>query len=79
MCQGGAYVHIWAYVFGHNSAIFEPIGLKLFVGAQETIIYRLLRKMGMATTRATYALQMGPQNPTKKLAHWVAHLDQLLS
>ena len=28
--------------FGHNSAIFEPIGLKLFIGTQKTIIYRLV-------------------------------------
>ena len=29
---------------GHNSAIFEPIGLKYFVGAQETFIYRLVMR-----------------------------------
>ena len=28
--------------FGHNSAIFWPIGLKFFVGTNETIIYWLL-------------------------------------
>ena len=28
--------------FGYYSAIFWPIGLKFFVGTQETIIYRLL-------------------------------------
>ena len=28
--------------FGHNSAIFWPIGLKCFVGTKETIIYWLL-------------------------------------
>ena len=29
-------------LFGHNSAIFWPIGLKFFVRTRETIIYRLL-------------------------------------
>ena len=33
--------HIWAYVFGHNSAIFWPIGLNLFMATQKTIIYRV--------------------------------------
>ena len=32
----------WACVFGQNSAIFWPIGLKLFMGTQEIIIYRLV-------------------------------------
>ena len=29
-------------VFGHNSAIFWSIELKIFMGTQETIIYRLV-------------------------------------
>ena len=33
--------------------------------------------MGVATTRAPYGLM--PQQPTKKLAHWVELLGQLLS
>ena len=28
MAKSGMHAHIWAYVFGHNSAIFGPIGLK---------------------------------------------------
>ena len=28
--------------FGHNSAILGPIGLKIYMGTQETIIYRLV-------------------------------------
>ena len=28
--------------FDHNSAIFGQIGLKIFMGTQETFIYRLL-------------------------------------
>ena len=31
-------------IFGHNSAFFWPIGLKYFMGAQETIIYRLVMR-----------------------------------
>ena len=30
--------------FGHNSAISGPIGLKVFKGVQETIIYRLVMR-----------------------------------
>ena len=30
------YAHIWAYVFGHNSAILGPIGLENFMGTQES-------------------------------------------
>ena len=83
--------------FGHNSAIFGPIGLKFFMGTQGTIIYRLLLrnqcfglylpisifwvlfggKMGVAATPAP--LGLGPQNPTKKLAHVGVLLGQLLS
>ena len=83
--------------FGHNSAIFGPIGLKFFMGTQGTIIYRLLLrnqcfglylpisifwvlfggKMGVAATLAP--LGLGPQNPTKKLAHVGVLLGQLLS
>ena len=28
-----AHAHIWAYVFGHNSAISGPIGLEFFYGS----------------------------------------------
>ena len=37
--------HIWAHFFGHISAIFWPIGLKLFMVTKETIIYRLSMTM----------------------------------
>ena len=30
--------------FGNNSLIFGPIGLKIFMGTQETIIYRLVMR-----------------------------------
>ena len=50
----GAYAHIWAYVFGYNSAIFGPIGLTIFRTT-------FGGKMGVATTRAPYG--MGPPNP----------------
>ena len=66
--------------FDHNLAIFCPIGLKFFLVTQETIIYRLVMrncdfdaffgknpifggKMGVAPKG------LGPQVPTKKLAH----------
>ena len=35
-------IHIWAYVFGHSSAFFGPIGLTIIIITQETIIYRLV-------------------------------------
>ena len=35
------YVHTF---FGHNSAIFQQIGLKIFMVTQESIIYRLVIK-----------------------------------
>ena len=38
----GAHVYICAYV--HYSAILRPIALEFFMGAQETIIYRLVMK-----------------------------------
>ena len=38
------FVHIWASFFDHYSAIFWPIGLKLFMVTQETIILRLVMK-----------------------------------
>ena len=41
--QTMAHMPIFGHTcFGHNSAIFGPIGLKLFMGAQETIICRLI-------------------------------------
>ena len=39
-----AYV-FWHTYFGHNSAIFRPIGLKIFMGTQETIIYPFLSSL----------------------------------
>ena len=80
-------------LLGHNSVIICSIGLKFFLVTQETIIYRLVMrnydadaflenhifggKMGVATTVAPKGL--GPQVPTRKLAHWVEHLGQPLS
>ena len=79
--------------FGLNSVIFVPIGLKFFMGAQKTIIYRLVMrnpsfdayfsflifwaKMGVATTRAPNGL--GPPKFTKKLADWADLFGRLLS
>ena len=42
--KNGAHAHVWAYFFGHYSAIFGPIGLKFVKGAWETIIYRLMMR-----------------------------------
>ena len=42
--KNGAHAHIWAYAFFHNSAISGPIGLKFFMGVQDTIIYRLVMR-----------------------------------
>ena len=67
--------------FGHNSAIFGPIGQKIVMQTQENIIYPSYDayfsvlifwatfggKIGVATTHAPYGL--GPSNLTKKLAH----------
>ena len=77
--------------FGHNSAIFGPIGLKFFMGTQGTIIYRLLLRnqcFGLYLPISIFwvlfgatpaPLGLGPQNPTKKLAHVGVLLGHLLS
>ena len=40
-CPQNTNYYIYGHTFfGHNSAILWPIGLKCFLGAQETIIYR---------------------------------------
>ena len=44
MANNGAQAHIWAYVFGHNSVIFGPIGLKILMRSQETNFYQLMIK-----------------------------------
>jgi len=76
--------------FGHNSAIFNPIGLNILYGCSgdyylSTVIQVMMliflntfgRKMSVATTRAHNG--PGPPNPTKKLAYYVDLLGQLLS
>ena len=37
MAKKGAYAHIWAY-------LFWPIGMKMSMGTQETILYRLVAR-----------------------------------
>ena len=72
-----APMHIFGHkCFGHNSAIFGPIGLNIFmlvyylsIGVKMLICYFWATfggKIGVATTRAPYGL--GPPNPTRKLA-----------
>ena len=39
MAKNGAHA-----MFGHNAAIFGPIGQKIYMGTQQTIIYRLVMK-----------------------------------
>ena len=71
--------------FGHNSAILRSWGLKFLMGAQETIIYRLVVRNPsyyayfwfLATflpenERGYHAPPngLGPPNAVKKLAHW---------
>ena len=44
--KNGKHAHIWAQTLsGNNLVIFWPIVLKFFVGAQETIIYRLVMRI----------------------------------
>ena len=85
------YGHMY---FGHNSANFWPntkIKVSLYSGEwylsfehHKSWIWRVLhcfgifgQKMGVAATLAPEGL--GPQNPTKNLAHWVDILGQWLS
>ena len=67
--------------FGHNSTIFWPTELKLFVGIKESIIYKLpLRNQCYA---AQFIISMAtisaPQNPTKNVARVSLILGYLLS
>ena len=76
-----AHIDCWAYVFGH----FFPIGLKCFMVAQETIIYRLvminpsyngyfpfLGHFSRETSMTTTHAPngLGPPNPTKWPTGW---------
>ena len=74
--------------FGHNSAIFWPIGWHFFVRTQETIISRLLARNKCYAAQflisifwaATSAPKgRGLQNPTKKFAHLGVLFGHLLS
>ena len=90
-----AFIPIFGHkVFGHNSPICGPIGLKILMVTQETIIYRLVMRNQSYNAYfwflATFGTKMGVattcalnvlglQDPTKRLAHWVDLLGLSLS
>ena len=84
LCQSVVHAHIWAYIFWQLLNHFGPIGLKNFMGAQETVIYRLVisflifwvifgRKIGVATPCSSDGL--GPPNRPKS---WLSDLSESL-
>ena len=61
-CEKMARVPIFGHAFfGHHSAIFGLIGLTFFMGAQETIIYRLMMRN---TSYGAYLEGSAPFMPT---------------
>ena len=87
-CIGTRFIGEKSVIFWPNSMIFLPNSMKFCMKCQEVIIYRFCVKIyGFGANLLIFnfsgwfwqALKgLGPQNPTKKLAHWEDLLDHFL-